>query len=104
LNHTWRGLGLAGPADIAGWPFMLAVIALVSMLILPLENGISRFAERQADSFALTISHNPSAMIELFEQFAVQNLSLVDAPAWEKFIFYTHPTLAERIRMAETKP
>lgn len=102
LNRTWSWLGLSGPADIAGWPFVLAVIALVSMLTLPIENGISRFAERQADSFALTTSHNPSAMIELFEQFAVQNLSLVDAPAWEKFLFYSHPTIAERIGMAET--
>ncbi len=102
LNRTWSWLGLSGPADIAGWPFVLAVIALVSMLTLPIENGISRFAERQADSFALTTSYNPSAMIELFEQFAVQNLSLVDAPAWEKFLFYSHPTIAERIGMAET--
>jgi STE24 endopeptidase len=102
LNHTWRWLGLSGPADIAGWPFVLAVIATISILILPFENGISRFAERQADSFALAASRNPSAMIELFEQFAVQNLSLVDVPAWEKFLFYTHPTIAERIGMAET--
>lgn len=102
LNRTWPWLGLSGPADIAGWPFVLAVITLVSSLTLPIENGVSRFAERQADSFALTTSHNPSAMIELFEQFAVQNLSLVDAPAWEKFLFYTHPAIAERIGMAET--
>jgi STE24 endopeptidase len=101
LNRIWRWLGLSGPADIAGLPYVLAVIALASYLALPFENGISRFAERQADQFALTASQNPVAMIELFEQFAVQNLSLVEPPAWEKFLFYTHPSLAERIRMAD---
>lgn len=101
LNRTWRWLGLTSPADIAGLPFVLAVFALVSYLALPFENGISRLAERQADHFALTTSQKPQAMAELFEQFAVQNLSLVEPPAWEKVIFYTHPSLAERIRMAE---
>ncbi|NJN94911.1 MAG: M48 family metallopeptidase [Anaerolineales bacterium] len=101
LNHTWRWLGLRGPADIAGLPFVLAVLALVSYLALPFENGISRYAERQADHFALSTSQNPRAMAQLFEQFAVQNLSLVEPPAWEKVIFSTHPSLAERIRTAE---
>jgi STE24 endopeptidase len=101
LNRTWRWLGLNGPADIAGLPYVLAVLALVSYLALPFENGISRLAERQADAFALSASQKPQAMIELFEQFAVQNLSLVEPPGWEKILFYTHPPLAERIRMAE---
>lgn len=101
LNRIWRWLGLHGPADIAGLPFVLAVFALVSYLALPFENGISRFAERQADHFALTTSQNPIAMAQLFEQFAVQNLSLVEPPVWEKVIFSTHPSLAERIQTAE---
>ncbi len=104
LNRSWCWLELSGPADIAGLPFVLAVIAIVSSLTLPIENGISRLAERQADQFALTTSQNPLAMIELFEQFAVQNLSPVDAPGWEKFLFYTHPSISERIGMAETWP
>ena len=102
LNRTWQWLGLRGPADIAGLPYVLAVLAVASILALPFENTISRYAESQADHFALTVSQNPSAMIQLFEQFAVQNLSPVDAPEWEKFIFYTHPSIAERIGMAET--
>lgn len=101
LNRTWRWLGLSGPADIAGLPYVLAVVALVSYLALPFENGISRFAESQADAFALATSRNPAAMIQFFEQLAAQNLSLVNPPEWEKFIFYTHPSIGERIGMAE---
>jgi STE24 endopeptidase len=101
LNRTWRWLGLAGPADIAGLPFVLTALAIASMVSLPLENGISRLAERQADQFALATSHKPLAMIELFEQFAKQNLSIVAPPTWEKLLFYTHPPIAERIGKAE---
>jgi len=102
LNRSWQKLGLRGPADVAGLPYILAIIAIVSTLSLPVQNGISRLAERQADRFALDTSHNPTAFINLFEQFAVQNLSLVDTTAWEKVIFYTHPPIAERIELAQS--
>jgi STE24 endopeptidase len=101
LQRVWQPLGWSGPADVAGLPYLLAVLAVVTTLALPVQNGLSRIAEGQADWFALSITHKPETFIALFEKFAVQNLSVVDAPAWEKFVFYTHPAIAERIRMAE---
>ncbi len=111
LTHTWRRLGLNGPADVAGLPYVMAVISLAMVLSLPVQNGLSRYAERQADCFALTVSRpvlagdsRPGAsqvFIGLFEKFAVQNLSMVNVPTWEKLVFYTHPPIAARIRMAE---
>jgi STE24 endopeptidase len=109
LNHTWRRLDLSDPADVAGLPYVMAVIAVAMMLSLPVQNGLSRYAERQADCFALTVSQaagtggpgSAQVFIGLFEKLAVQNLSMVNAPAWEKLIFYTHPPIAQRIRMAE---
>ena len=101
LNRTWRPLKLRGPADIGGLPYVLAVVAIASMLSLPIQNGISRYAERQADWFALTISQKPTTFINLFEHFAEQNLSIVNPPAWEKILFYTHPPITERIEMAK---
>ena len=102
LDRAWRPLGLRSPADVAGLPYIMAVVAIATILSLPVQNGISRLAERQADQFALTASQKPAAFIELFEQFAVQNLSVVDTSTWEKFFFYTHPPIADRIEMAET--
>jgi STE24 endopeptidase len=101
LQRVWQPLGWSGPADVAGLPYLLAVLAVVTTLALPVQNSLSRYAESQADWFALNITHKPETFIALFEKFAVQNLSVVDAPAWEKFVFYTHPSIAERIRMAE---
>jgi STE24 endopeptidase len=102
LNRTWRPLGLTGPADVAGLPYVMAVIALVTTLALPAYNSLSRYGERQADHFALVISAKPGVFIQLFEKFAVQNLSVVNVPAWEKWLFFTHPPIVERVDMAET--
>ncbi len=101
LEYSWPWLGLAGPADIAGLPYVLAVVAIGSTLLMPAENGLSRWAENQADRFALKTSQKPAAMVQLWEQFAGQNLAVVNPPLWEKLLFYTHPPLAERIHLAE---
>ena len=101
LDHSWSALGWRGPADVAGWPTLLAGLALVGSLALPAENAISRYAEQQADQFALTMTGKPDTFISLFEQLAEQNLSLVDPPAWEKIIFYTHPSTNERVQHAK---
>ena len=103
LNRVWRRLGWRSPGDVAAYPYLLGVIALVSALTLPVANGISRAAENQADDFALEIGGKPQAAAQMFERFAVENVSMVTVPAWEKIIFYTHPPLGERIRKAEKK-
>jgi len=80
---------------------VLAVIAVAAMLSLPIQNGISRYGERQADEFALNVSQKPEVFTQFFIQLAEQNLTIVDPPAWEKIIFYTHPPTSERIQRAE---
>jgi Zn-dependent protease with chaperone function len=80
---------------VAGLPYLLAVAAIVTTWRCRL-NGLSRFGERQADHFALEVSHRPGVFIELFERLAVHNLSPLDAPAWEADFYApihcrTHP-------------
>ena len=101
LNRVWRKLGWRGPFDVAGYPCLLGMMSIVGILTMPLFNGISRYAENQADDFALAISQKPEAAAVMFEGFARENLSLVHIPAWEKIIFSTHPPLNERIAKAE---
>jgi STE24 endopeptidase len=101
IHNTWQRLGLKSQTDIAGLPLLLAGIALIGMIAMPVENTVSRIGERQADSFALEVSQKPEAFVALFEQLAEQNLSIVTAPGWETTIFFTHPPIAKRVSMAE---
>jgi STE24 endopeptidase len=102
LLRIWQPLGLRTPADVAGLPFILAVLYLASLLSMPVENAFSRYGERQADAFALAVSQKPEAFVQLFEGMAEQNLTVVDPPTWEKWLFGTHPSPAERIQVARS--
>lgn len=97
LHSMWQKLGWQGPDDVAGYPYLLGLVALLTVLSLPIVNSISRYAEDQADDFAITISKKPQAAIDLFMRIGQENLSMVNVPTWEKIIFYTHPPLDERI-------
>ncbi len=101
FNRVWRKLGWRNPGDVASFPYLLGIVALVTALTLPLVNGVSRFAEAQADDFALSVSQKPEAAVTMFERFARENLAMITVSPWEKIVFYTHPPLSERIAAAQ---
>lgn len=101
LKRVWQGLGWTDPYDVAGYPYLLGLIALVTILTLPIYTGFSRLGEGQADTFALTVSQKPDAAIGLFKGLAEQNIAPLHVSPWEKYIFYTHPPLSERIDKAQ---
>lgn len=93
--------GLDGPADIAALPLFALILGGYGLLTTPLENAISRWRERLADRYALETTNNPRAFISAMTRLANQNLAQVDPEPWVEFVFYSHPALSKRIRMAE---
>ena len=92
--------GFSGPADIAGLPAFGLVLGAFGLLTQPLNNAISRWRERLADEYSLQSTGNPEAFSSAFVRLANQNLGEVDPEKWVVFMFYDHPPLGERIRMA----
>ena len=94
---------LAGKFDIYGGdlriiPLALLFISLISFVAMPVENGVSRHFERQADREAIRLTGDPEAHITLFKNLAYANLSEVEPHPYVKFLLYSHPPLIERIR------
>jgi len=103
LHWGVKALGFSGPADVAAFPVFLIVLGLYSLVTMPLENGFSRWRERRADEYALSLTHNGTAYASALRRLANQNLADADPEAWVEWLLYSHPALAKRIAMAEVE-
>ncbi|MEY4566469.1 MAG: hypothetical protein RLY14_1439 [Planctomycetota bacterium] len=94
-------LNMQSTADPAGMWLILLLLTLGNMLVLIPENMISRQFEIQADVASLELAKNPEFFIECQRKMAIANKSNVAAAPWQRFLFSSHPTTVQRIRMAQ---
>lgn len=95
--------GLRAPADVAGLPLLMLTAGAVSLVLVPVANGLSRVHERRADRYALDVGGNAAAFISAMRRLGSQNLS-EDAPSTlVRILFYSHPPVAERIELARRR-
>jgi STE24 endopeptidase len=102
LDWAANYFGFSGPGDIAGLPALGIVLGAFGLVTQPLANLFSRWRESLADEYALQSTGKPEAFATAFVRMANQNLSEVEPGKWVVFIFYNHPPLGERIKMAES--
>jgi STE24 endopeptidase len=119
-RHIWKGLGWYALITIPGLfvvaaatrrrggmarpevvPFALLVIALFNLALTPFTNAITRRYEAEADWRALQTTHDPASAVKLFRHFGRFDLSDPDPPGWSYVWIDNHPTLAQRIAMAQ---
>jgi STE24 endopeptidase len=124
-NHIWQGLalqsvltvagfftadrilpslslhfGFGGIGDVANFPLLALVMSGVSLLVLPLVNSFSRRLETQADLYALDITGDALAFVSSMEKLADINLANKTPNKLIEFIFYSHPCVEDRIKLA----
>lgn len=92
--------GGADPASPAAVPAYLFAIMLASLALGVPGNQLSREVEAAADAFALELTGDPQALIDLQLRLARSNLSDPDPPAVYSTLFATHPPTLERIGSA----
>jgi STE24 endopeptidase len=95
---TRRRGGLGNPAAV---PLVVLVLFVVELALLPFANAVSRRYEAEADWVALAATRDPASARGLFERFATANLASPSPPRWSYVLLGTHPSLDDRIAMAE---
>jgi STE24 endopeptidase len=90
------GLGSAGAIPLA-----VLVLTLASLAASPIENAVSRRYEAEADWAALQATRDPAAATRLFQSFARTSLQEPNLSTWTYVLLASHPTLAQRIAMAQ---
>jgi STE24 endopeptidase len=98
MRLTRRRGGMGAPAAV---PLALLVVAALQLALLPAQNWISRRMEAEADWKALQTTHDPRAARRLFVGFGRTSLGDPDPPVWAHVLLDTHPSLAQRVAMAE---
>ena len=92
--------GFRSVADVANFPLLALVMSIVSLLILPVVNGFSRRLETEADLYALDITGDALAFVSSMEKLAEINLADKTPNKLIEFIFYSHPCVEDRIKLA----
>jgi len=88
--------------NLSLFPVFAIFIGLLSGLFLgPLNNGLSRRFERQADQYALENIEDKKSFLTALAGLADRNLSNAYPEWWMKVLFYSHPPIGERLQMAE---
>jgi STE24 endopeptidase len=101
LNWGVAVFGFRGVDDVAALPLFLITLSIFGLVTMPAGNFLTRQMERAADRYALDTTHNASAFRSAMLKLASQNLSDADPPSWVRVLFYSHPPISERVRMAE---
>jgi STE24 endopeptidase len=119
-HHIWKGVGWyalfafpgafviarltrrrGGMAQPEAVPLGLFVLVALNLLALPLQSEITRHIEAEADWMALQTARDPSAQRALFQQFTRTSLEEPDPGTLDYLLFEDHPTIMQRIAMAE---
>jgi STE24 endopeptidase len=95
---TRRRGGLAQPEAV---PIALLVLVVLQLVAAPLLNVAYRRLEAAADWEALEATRNPAAAKTTMRRLATKSLSDPDPPAWIYGLYENHPTIMQRIEMAD---
>jgi STE24 endopeptidase len=88
------------PGSPAALPAYALAIGVVSLVLNVPGNQLSRQVEAAADDYALELTDDPRALIDLQRRLAQENVSDPDPPGYVKLLFGTHPPTVERIGAA----
>ncbi|MEZ5744336.1 MAG: M48 family metallopeptidase [Sphingomonadaceae bacterium] len=99
--YPWfaRRFGTDAPlSDARGLPVFMFVFGLLMTLAQPVTNAMTRIGEREADAYSLDHVGLPDALSAALIKTAEYRYPL--AGPVEETLFYTHPTVANRVRAA----
>jgi STE24 endopeptidase len=95
---TRRRGGMSRPEAV---PLGLLVVTVLNLAATPAQSWISRRIEAEADWKSLQTTHDPGATKSLFVKFGEEDLADPSPPTWAYLLLEGHPTLEQRVAMAD---
>jgi len=101
LGNFIKYFNFHSKANVASFPLLILIALALGFLLMPWANVYSRRQERKADRFALEKTKKPRAFISAMKMLSKLNLSDPQPHPLVEFIFYSHPSIGRRIKIAE---
>jgi STE24 endopeptidase len=104
--QRWRkDWGIRGVDDLASLPALLLLLSVFSFVASPISSAMSRHFEHQADQYGLEVTHgltpdSGQVAAQAFQVLGEVDLSDPEPNPVDVFMFYSHPTIPDRIRFA----
>ncbi|HMZ60813.1 MAG TPA: M48 family metalloprotease, partial [Leptospiraceae bacterium] len=86
--------------SVSSLPMFILIFGLVSTVLSPVNAGLSRSMEAEADYEALVLTDDPESFISSEIRLARDNKSRLDSHPLPSFIYDSHPETLDRIEMA----
>ncbi len=99
--YLYRLAGFERIRDIAAFPVLALIFAVLSFVLKPLSSAISRHYEKRADRGALELTHNPDGFISVMAKFCNKQLMIAYPHPLIEWYRYSHPSPGNRIAFAE---
>ena len=87
-------------SDFANLPLLVLIFTLLSFLLMPALNAVSRYNERQADRYAFESIASVEPFVSSMNKLAEQNLAERTPSRWVEWWFHSHPAIARRVAAA----
>src|SRR6202050_1719531 len=107
LRRFGTAWGIRGVDDWASLPALLLLISIYSFIANPVQSAMSRHFEHQADQYGLEVTHglipdSSQVAAQAFQVLGEVDLSDPTPSSITVFMFYSHPTIPDRIRFSLT--
>jgi STE24 endopeptidase len=100
VKRTSDRTGVASVGDEASLPVLALLATIIGIVLMPIQAAFSRALEQRADRFAIELTRDGEAYARAMERLAALSLADPDPPPAVVFMLYSHPPIAERIRVA----
>jgi STE24 endopeptidase len=101
IARSWFSVLTPRLYDFANLPLIVLVVTVLSFLLMPALNAISRRHEREADRYAWENISTIAPFITSMQKLADQNLAEREPSRVVELLFHSHPSIGKRIAAAE---
>jgi STE24 endopeptidase len=97
LLESKGAFGFRNIYNYASLPLIILLLNLVSFFANPIENSVSRYFEREADSYEISLTKDRESAVTAMQKLYKKSLGIPRPSKFYKVWYHSHPPLEERI-------